>query len=57
MSYYDQSVLVDFGFKYLGENVKLSQEAKIYEPEKISLGSNSRIDDFCIISGNVTVGC
>lgn len=57
MSYYDQSVLVDFGFKYLGENVKLSQEAKIYEPEKISLGSNSRIDDFCIISGSVTVGC
>ena len=57
MAYHDQKDLISFGFHYLGENVKLSQQAKIYNPEKISLGSNSRIDDFCIISGNVTVGC
>ena len=57
MSYYDQEDLINFGFNYLGENVKVSQQAKIYNPEKISLGSNSRIDDFCIISGSVTVGC
>ena len=57
MSYYDQEDLINFGFNYLGENVKVSQHAKIYDPGKISLGSNSRIDDFCIVSGSVTVGC
>jgi UDP-3-O-[3-hydroxymyristoyl] glucosamine N-acyltransferase len=56
MAYYDQEELFKFDFKFLGENVKVSQQAKIYDAEKINLGSNSRIDDFCIISGSVTVG-
>lgn len=56
MPYYDHEELTTFGFNYLGENVKVSRQANIYDAEKISLGSNSRIDDFCIISGRVTVG-
>ena len=56
MAYYDQEELDNFGFKLLGENVKVSQQANIYNAEKIILGSNSRIDDFCVVSGNVTVG-
>ena len=56
MAYYDQEELFKFGFKFLGENVKVLKQAKIYDAEKINLGSNSRIDDFCIISGSVTLG-
>jgi len=44
------------GFKKLGLNVKISSTAAIYNPEAISIDDNSRIDDFCIISGSVTIG-
>lgn len=56
MAYCDASDLKKIGFKYIGDNVLISKDARIYEPEKISIGSNSRIDDFCILSGNVTIG-
>ena len=32
-------------------NVLISKNANIYNPESLHLGSNIRIDDFCIISG------
>ena len=56
MAYYDREELFKLGFNSIGENVKVSRHSKIYDAEKINLGSNSRIDDFCIISGDVTVG-
>ena len=56
MAYYDREELFKLGFNSIGENVKVSRHSKIYNAEKIDLGSNSRIDDFCIISGDVTVG-
>ena len=56
MAYYDREELFKLGFNSIGENVKVSRHSKIYNAEKINLGSNSRIDDFCIISGDVTVG-
>jgi len=56
MSYYSREDLEKMGFKYLGDNVKLSDKASFYETEKISIGHNSRIDDFCVISGNVVIG-
>ena len=40
MAYYDHEELTTFGFNYLGENVKVSRQANIYDAEKISLGSN-----------------
>lgn len=43
-------------FRYLGQNVQVSDKASIYSPELMSLGDNSRIDDFCVLSGNVTLG-
>ncbi|MDZ7925025.1 MAG: hypothetical protein U5M23_13450 [Marinagarivorans sp.] len=46
MGFYTQDELTYIGFKSLGDNVKLSKKASVYEPEKISIGSNSRIDDF-----------
>lgn len=45
------------GFKSLGRDVKISDRAAIYNPELISIGDRSRIDDFCVVSGNVTIGC
>ena len=44
------------GFKSIGNNVFISKKASFYSPEKISIGSNVRIDDFCILSGNIQIG-
>lgn len=55
-SYLTNSELSNFGFKYLGEGVKISRYARFYDPSSISIGSGSRIDDFSIVSGNVTIG-
>lgn len=44
------------GFKSLGANVLVSDKASIHNPDCIEIGSNSRIDDFCVISGRVTLG-
>lgn len=56
MGYYTFLELQEIGFKSLGENVKISNKASIYEAEKIEIGDNSRIDDFCVISGKVIIG-
>ena len=40
----------------LGKNVKISDKAAIYNCDQIEIGDNSRIDDFCIISGTVKIG-
>lgn len=37
-------------------NVLVSRKASIYNPEQIVLGDNIRIDDFCILSGNIKLG-
>ena len=44
------------GFKSLGENILISDKCSIYSPEKISIGSNVRIDDFSILSGDLKIG-
>lgn len=44
------------GFKSLGANVRISEKASIFNPDQIAIGSNSRIDDFCVISGKVAIG-
>ncbi len=56
MAYLSEIQLREVGFKHLGENVRISDKASIYNPEMIELGDNSRIDDFCVISGRVVIG-
>ncbi|MWV29457.1 acyltransferase [Aurantiacibacter rhizosphaerae] len=56
MAYLGCEELEAMGFAALGANVKVSDKASIYEPEKITIGDFSRIDDFCVISGRVTLG-
>lgn len=56
-SFYSEIELAELGLKSYGKNVLISKKCSIYAPEKISVGDNVRIDDFCILSGNVTLGC
>ncbi len=56
MAYHTQLELEDMGFKRIGTNVKISVSANIYNCEEIEIGDNSRIDDFCVISGNIKIG-
>ncbi|PAF51517.1 hypothetical protein [Helicobacter sp. 13S00477-4] len=55
-SFYTKKELEHLGFKSIGNNIFLSKKASFYNPEKISIGNNVRIDDFVIISGYVTIG-
>lgn len=55
-SFYSEEELKSLGFKSIGQNVKLSRKASVYSPEKISLGHDVRIDDFCVLSGNIRIG-
>ena len=56
MAYYTQNELEQIGFKYLGKNVKISNKVSIYDADQMMIGENSRIDDFCVVSGKVEVG-
>jgi len=56
MAYLTQDQLEKMSFKFLGDNVKISDKASIYNPETIEIDDNSRIDDFCVISGVVKIG-
>lgn len=56
MSYLSNYDLNNMNFKKLGKNIKISSKASIYNCEEIEIGDNSRIDDFCIISGKIKIG-
>lgn len=56
MAYLSQDALQAMGFKRIGHNVKISDKASIYNPDRIEIGDRSRIDDFCVISGTVSLG-
>lgn len=56
LGFYSEDEITAFGFKNCGENVLLSRKASIYGASSISIGENVRIDDFCILSGNITLG-
>jgi len=55
-SFYSNDELAKLGFKTLGENLQISRWARFYRCDTISIGSNTRIDDFTIITGSVTIG-
>jgi acetyltransferase-like isoleucine patch superfamily enzyme len=56
MAFYTRDQLEQFGFKSLGQNVLISDKASIYNFNEIEIGNNSRIDDFCVVSGKVSLG-
>lgn len=54
-SFYTKEELHDLGFCDIGDNVLISKKASIYNAGRISIGNNVRIDDFCILSGKITI--
>lgn len=55
-SFYTDEELSQIGFKSIGKDIKISRKTSIYSPQNISIGDNVRIDDFCILSGKITLG-
>jgi len=55
-SFYTEQELSGLGLKSYGKNVLISRKISIYSPENISIADNVRIDDFCILSGSITMG-
>lgn len=55
-SFYSEEELKDLGLKSFGKNVFISKKCSIYGAKNISIGNNVRIDDFCILSGVITIG-
>lgn len=55
-SFYSKEELSNLRLKSFGENVLISRKTSIYSSENISIGDNVRIDDYCILSGNIALG-
>lgn len=55
-SFFNSEELKDIGLKSYGQNVLISRKASIYSPEIIEIGDNVRIDDFCVVSGKISIG-
>jgi acetyltransferase-like isoleucine patch superfamily enzyme len=56
MAFLSEIQIRQMGFKSLGDNIKISDKASIYNCNEIEIGDNSRIDDFCVVSGKVKMG-
>lgn len=54
--FYEKNELHKFSFKKLGNNVLISKSASLYGTEQMSFDRNSRIDDFCALSGEIIIG-
>lgn len=51
--YLSEEAIEKIGFKSHGKNLRISDKAVFYRPERIELGNNIQIDDFCIIANNI----
>jgi len=59
MAMLDRTTILSMGFASVGENVLISDRASFYNCTNISIGSNVRIDDFCVLSagaGGIILG-
>lgn len=54
-SFYSEDELKELGLKEYGVGVLISRKCSIYGAENISLGNHVRIDDFCILSGQIEI--
>lgn len=55
-SFYSVEELSALGVQQYGDDVRISRKASLYNPEKLRIGDHVRIDDFCILSGEITLG-
>lgn len=59
MAFYSDNELSEIGLAKFGVNVLISNKTSIYNPSKISIGNNVRIDDFSVLSageGGIEIG-
>ena len=56
MGWMSSEQLNELPFAKIGRDVKISDRASIYNPEMIQIGDFSRIDDFCVLSGLISIG-
>lgn len=56
MAYYSEEQLATMGFRQLGRHVRISDKASLYDVEQMEIGDHSRVDDFCVLSGRITIG-
>jgi acetyltransferase-like isoleucine patch superfamily enzyme len=56
MAFLSELELLKMNFASLGSNVLISTRASIYNADQIAIGDNSRIDDFCLLSGKIEIG-
>lgn len=54
--YYSDKELMTLGFKEVGKCVLISTKTSIYGAENMRIGSHVRIDDFCVLVGNIYIG-
>ena len=54
VSFYTPDDLNKLGFKSLGRNVKISKASVVVGAGNISIGDNTRIDAFSILSAPIT---
>lgn len=55
-TFYNREELANLGIKSYGENVFIGRNVILYTPEKLTIGHDVRIDDFSVLSGEVTLG-
>ncbi|OTG69717.1 acyltransferase [Acinetobacter sp. A1-4-2] len=50
MAFLTEEQIKAMGFRHVGKNCLLSDKASYYNCKNISIGNNTRIDDFCVLS-------
>lgn len=55
-SFYTEEELRELPIKSFGKNVFISNKVSFYSNHEIVIGNHVRIDDFCILSGKITLG-
>lgn len=58
-SFYTESELATLGLGHVGQGVRLSRRASLYNAARIRIGDCTRIDDFCVLSageGGIDIG-
>lgn len=59
MAMLSREAIDKLGFLSVGENAQISDRASFYGAGRISIGNNTRIDDFCVLSageGGIFIG-
>lgn len=59
MAYLNSEQLRLLGFRYIGSDVRVFERASFYGIDRISIGDECRIDDYCVVSageGGIAIG-